>query len=324
MVDSISKTKITTAEASSLVTAAFGADASLASCAECEEGWFNGVYRLELGDGSRCVLKVAPPPGVRVLRYEHDIVTSEVEALRLVRERTDLPVPAVLAWDPSGRLLPSPWFVMEHCPGVLLSEVRPTLDPAGTARIDEQIARALASLHTITAPEFGRPDRTAPHSPSWSETFRGLVADLLADADAVDVELPSSGDEIASLVATRAECLDAVETPTLVHWDLWDLNLFVDPESLVLTGMIDFERVLWADPLMEAQFLGKRADDDFTTAYGTPLLADAAAVERRRLYDLYLSLVMLVECSYRNYPTDDIERLARPGLTAAVAELRSG
>jgi hypothetical protein len=30
---------------------------------------------------------------------------------------------------------------------------------------------------------------------------------------------------------------------------------------------------------------------------------------------------MVVECSYRNYPTDDVERLARPCLAAVIEEI---
>ena len=62
---------------------------------ECTEGWFNAVYRLGLDDGRSVVLKVAPPPAVRVLRYEADIIRTEVDAMRLVGERTAVPVPAV-------------------------------------------------------------------------------------------------------------------------------------------------------------------------------------------------------------------------------------
>lgn len=78
--------------------------------------------------------------------------------------------------------------------------------------------------------------------------------------------------------------------------------MFVDPDTGGVTGVIDFERVLWADPLMEAQFVGKRANDAVIDAYGTPLFDEPHAAARRRLYDLYLYLVMTVECAYRHYP----------------------
>lgn len=72
---------------------------------------------------------------------------------------------------------------------------------------------------------------------------------------------------------------------------------------------------------MEAQFLGKRENDGLVAAYGKPLFDQASAVERRRLYDMYLYLVMIIECAYRNYPTDDIEDLARACLSLVLDEL---
>jgi aminoglycoside phosphotransferase (APT) family kinase protein len=323
MVASVSKTRVRRDEAAAIVEAVFGSASSLVSFSECEEGWFNAVYRLGLSNGTTCVLKIAPPPGVRVLRYEHDLITTEVDALRLVHERTGLPVPAVLASDASCKLVPSPYFVMEHCSGNLLSELRPMLDADAQAAIDAQLARFLASMHSITAPSFGRPDRSAPHDATWSAAFARLIADLLADADDAGVELSVPYSELAALVEGHAAQLDAVTTPRLVHWDLWHLNVFVEPATLAVTGLIDFERVLWGDPLMEAQFLGKRAGDPVVEAYGDPLFEKPYAVERRRLYDLYLYLVMVVECSYRNYPTDDIEQLARPCLAAVIDEIRT-
>ena len=75
---------------------------------------------------------------------------------------------------------------------------------------------------------------------------------------------------------------------------------------------------------MEAQFLGKRADDEVVAASGRSLFAEPGAVPRRQLYDLYLYLVMVVECAYRSYPTDESERFARPMLDAVLDELRAG
>ncbi len=232
-------------------------------------------------------------------------------------------MPAVLAWDDSCEVIPSPYFVMEACPGELLSAVRPTLDPDTSQHVDDQLARLLASMNDITGTAFGRPDPTAPHDTTWSAAFARLIADLLADAADAGVELPVPAADLAGLVEHHAPQLDEVTTPRLVHWDLWDPNVFVDPDTFEVVGVIDFERVLWADPLIEAQFFGRRAHDAAVEAYGRRLFDPPGAAARRRLYDLYLFLVMTVECAYRNYPTDDIEQMARPGLAAVIEEIRS-
>jgi aminoglycoside phosphotransferase (APT) family kinase protein len=322
MVASISKTRVDRDVADAIVDRAFGSASAVVAFEECEEGWFNAVHRIRLSDGSACVLKVAPPPDIRVLRYEHDIITTEVEALRLVRQRTSAPVPDVIAFDDSCELLPSPYFLMAQCQGVLLSALRPALDAATSADIDAQVVRIVASMNEITAAAFGRPDPSAVHDSTWRAAFERLVADLLADASDARVELPLRYGEVAAVVGAHAAALETVVTPCLVHWDLWDPNVFVDPDTHLVTGVIDFERVLWADPLMEAQFTAKRANDAIVEVYARPFFDDPTAVERRQLYDLYLYLVMTIECAYRNYPTDEIEQFARSCLGAVLDELR--
>jgi aminoglycoside phosphotransferase (APT) family kinase protein len=321
VVESVTKTRITREQAEAIAALAFGEDAVLQQLEECHEGWFNAVHRLDLDDGTRCILKIAPPAGVRVLRYEHNLIISEVQALRLIGERTELPVPAVVAWDDSCQLLPSPWFVMEHCPGQLLSSLRPTLEVAAQEAIDAQLAHHLAVMNGITAQSFGRPDPAATRDSTWRAAFARLVDDLLADATEAGVQLPVSATAITDLIASETKALDMVTEAHLVHWDLWDPNVFIDPDTLEVVGLIDFERVLWADPLMEAQFTGKRAHDRTLDAYGQRLLDPPGAVARRRLYDLYLYLVMTVECAFRNYPTNSIENFGRRMLSAVINEL---
>jgi fructosamine-3-kinase len=135
------------------------------------------------------------------------------------------------------------------------------------------------------------------------------------------VDLPIAGGTIRALTRGSADELDEVTVPCFVHWDLWDSNIFVDPDTLRVVGIIDLERALWGDPLMEGQFFAKREDATFLDAYGLPMLTTAGSRRRRLLYDLYLFVIMTVEVSYRHYPTDDIERFAREHLDLTLATL---
>ena len=92
MVDSISKTRITRAQAETIAASLDGR--TLTSFRECEEGWFNAVYRLGFDDGTESILKIAPPTDVRVLRYEHDL-SAEPSAVPIAGTRS--------AWCGTGR-----------------------------------------------------------------------------------------------------------------------------------------------------------------------------------------------------------------------------
>ena len=98
--------------------------------------------------------------------------------------------------------------------------------------------------------------------------------------------------------------LGAVATPVLVHFDLWDGNVFIDrhrPDPVV-TGFIDHERALWGDPaadLVSLALLGDIGEDaDFLAGYaegGGPVVLDEATRYRLHLYRAHLALVMMVE-----------------------------
>jgi aminoglycoside phosphotransferase (APT) family kinase protein len=79
---------------------------------ELGHGWFNVAYRIRLRDGESVVLKIAPPAGVEVMTYEKDMMRVEVSALRMIRERTSVPVPAVLHYDVSRGLCDAEYFFM--------------------------------------------------------------------------------------------------------------------------------------------------------------------------------------------------------------------
>jgi aminoglycoside phosphotransferase (APT) family kinase protein len=320
-VESISKTRVERSVAEHIVADAFGSAVRLTRFDEFTDGWFNAVHDIELDDGRRCVLKVAPPPDVAVLTYERDILRAEVEAIALVRERTTLPAPAVLWFDASHRRVPSDLFVMEHLPGTSLASLRSTLDADQQAAVEAQLAGMLRELHAIEGTWFGYAAPGSVHVPTWSAGFVAMLDGVLDDGEHRDVNLPAPYDELRTMARRRSDALDEVRVPRLVHWDLWDANVFVHPDSLQVTGVIDFERVLWGDPLMEAQFRAKATDPAFIEAYGSPVITTDGSRERRLLYDTYLYLIMVIESEYRQYPTDDLEQWARAQLVTVLHTL---
>ena len=80
-------------------------------------------------------------------------------------------------------------------------------------------------------------------------------------------------------------------SPRWVHWDAWNLNFFV--KNGEITGLLDFERVLWGDPLMEAQFrmVDMGGGMECLKGYGKTSFTHEEK-ERCQLYTLHLALVM--------------------------------
>jgi aminoglycoside phosphotransferase (APT) family kinase protein len=150
-----------------------------------------------------------------------------------------------------------------------------------------------------------------------------MLDDVLVDGIDAGVELPLPYDEIQDRVSPFYPVLDAGTAPQLVHWDLWDGNIFVDPDTRRINGIVDFERALWGDPLMECQFEFRGPQSAYAEGYGRPMFLTEADALRRILYNVYLYAIMVVECTYRRYDNDRQERWARGKLADELARLET-
>jgi len=319
---SISKTPVDKDTATLIARDAFGA-VELDGFEELTDGWFNAAYVLTLADGRRVVLKVAPPPDIEVLTYEQDIIWAEVEALGLVRTHTDAPVPEVLWFDDTGRRVGSPLFLMPFLPGGSLDKLRDELSVDQQAAIDGQLGVHLRAINEIRGDAFGRLARSAPRHTTWRDAFTELWTALLADGAHKSVTLPISYEEPRTLLGRATAACEEVAEPRLVLWDLWDGNVLVDPDTGELRGMLDLERALWGDPLMETQLTPAHRRDAFLATYRPTDLDTPGGRVRRAAYDLYLHLVMSIEGAYRLYPDDWVGDYGRGQLASDVEQLRA-
>jgi hypothetical protein len=107
-----------------------------------------------------------------------------------------------------------------------------------------------------------------------------------------------------------------------LHFDLWDGNLLAEVDAADgtrLTGLVDGERYLYGDPLLDlvSPCLLRRIEDEpehpFLRGYiaesGEPFAVDESVRRRLTLYRLHLYLIMLIEIPSR-------------GMTGQYAEAR--
>jgi aminoglycoside phosphotransferase (APT) family kinase protein len=291
---------------------------------ELGHGWFNVAYRIRLRSGAVVVLKIAPPPGVEVMTYERGAMATELTALRLIREHTTVPVPAVDFADRSRELCDADWFAMPFVDGDNLGMLRDTLTPAVNESYQEQLGAATAELNAIRGTMFG--PLTGPGSPSWRTVFTGMIGSVLDDGERRGVDVGHDYAALRALIDSHAGSLDEVTEPRFVEWDLWDSNAMVRDGRIV--AIIDHERAFWGDPLIEAGFTASELpafgdSTAFMRGYGHPPLTPVQQV-RRRLYGLYLTLIMVIETEYR-VMTDPVHLdWVRGRLDEAVARLAGG
>lgn len=284
-----------------------------ASIRTLDGGTFNTVLLVATHDVD-VVVKVAPDPAVPILAYEHGIMATEARYYHLAAAHGVTSVPRTLYHGTVGN---KEALVMSLCPGRPWPSVAAEVSLAHRRSLRTAVGHELARLHTITGPGFGYPAR--PLAPTWRTAFTGMVAALLDDARQFGVALPRSADDIAAVIDRAGPALDTVDTPVLVHFDLWDGNILVDladPETPVLGGLIDAERAFWGDPLAELTSLWLFGDfdpdDGLLAGYraaGGRLELDQSARLRLSLYRLYLYLIMWVEVAPRGYDESRISWL---------------
>ncbi|WP_440962117.1 phosphotransferase family protein [Paenibacillus nitricinens] len=297
--ESFTKTKLTTEQQSDLVGATFGSHVSIQRSTELTGGYFNAAYDLLLSDGRDMILKIAPSAEADTLSYEHDIMSVEVAAMRLMKSNGTVPVPEVYAYDNSKEMISSEFFFMEKIVGQPYNEIKEELSSQQRMSIEEELGRYSRLINEIPGERFGLFSASTPvKGTSWRETFKHLIMNLLEDAHRLKVEMPIPLESVEAEIKIRLHVMDAVVKPRLIHWDLWDGNVFVREGRIV--ALIDWERALWGDPLMEYYFRYIENSEHFCRGYGDSFDSPNECA-RKKLYDLYIDLIYFIECYSRKY-----------------------
>jgi aminoglycoside phosphotransferase (APT) family kinase protein len=247
-------------------------------------GWSGQTFVADAG-GERSVVRIYPP-GLRA----DDAAEIDASVLRLVRGL--VPVPDVLevrrgvaAADQPGLLVTS------YLPGERGDVLLPALDDTGAGVLGAGIGGLLADLAgmpTLRAGPFVDPDLTIG---DWGlgDGLPGFVADH-AEALAWEPDLLA---RLAELAARAQDLLDSVGRTCLVHSDVNPKNLLVDPGTLVVTGLLDWEFAHAGHPFTD---LGNVLRFDRRPAYTDAVLAvwcdrrggtPAGARETARAADLW-------------------------------------
>lgn len=323
--ESKTKNKKTREQIESMAVRAFnglGLAAGEEAVLELREGWFNAAYNIKLANGREVILKIAPPKDAEVMLYEKNIMETEVASMRLIREKPTIPVPEIYFFDQTHDLCDSDYFFMEKIYGDNLEHVKASLSAETQEAVERHIGEIIREINSFPGVYFGYDGNPDLRASTWKEAFIKIVDSVLEDAARKNVVFDFSYDELRAAVLKHAPALEEITTPCLVHWDAWNPNFFVKAGKI--TGIIDFERALWAEPLMEAQFrqFGDSGITNSMRGYGKTSFTFTEE-QRNHLYTLHLALVMNTECYYRNYDTDEVFNFSRQFISTTMEWLKA-
>ncbi|HSN67006.1 MAG TPA: phosphotransferase [Fusibacter sp.] len=284
-----------------LVARAFDG-AKIKSQSELTEGYCNAAYKIELESGKRVVLKIAPANAVNLMSYEINMMQAEVAAMNLVSEKTHLLLPKVLYYDQTKNVCDSDYFFMDWIDGYSLSSSKSGMTTEAIKSAEVEIGQYIGKLHTIKGERFGLLGSMNTSKESLFPFFEQLLLGILQDGRKMNINIGVDYDMVhASLVRDKSSFHEVTES-VLVHWDTWEGNWLVKDNSII--GLIDWERALYGDPLMEDRFRKHSNSDSFLKGYGANEFSHSEKV-RMAWYDVYLYLIMMIEGAYRGYENDE-------------------
>ncbi|MGN0425702.1 MAG: phosphotransferase family protein [Acetatifactor sp.] len=276
------------------------------SITELTEGMCNVAYRIVFHDDSESILKIAAKDRSGNTSNEIGLMEAEVTAMQLVREHTQIPVAKVYRYDTSRTLCDGDYFFMEKMPGESLSGIKYSFAEEELAKIYEEIGRYSKQLTAIENSTFGMlGDERRFHT--LYDFVRYMLGNLIYDAKNRNIDILFDGDELLDSLASDQWAFETVEHATLVHWDMWEGNVFV--ENGRVSGIIDWERAMWGEPFMDDRFRYHSRNQAFLTGFGQ---TEFSETEKRRLrwYDIILYLTMMIEVFYRGFEDDGQYRWA--------------
>jgi hypothetical protein len=297
-------------------------------------GTFSAVQLVSLDDGRRLAIKTSVPDHEDrppLLTYEWDLLRTERDLLRELRDDPAVPVPDLLLDDFTREHVPVDVIATEFLTSTPWSDLQETLPGEANTNVGHSVGRIFAALHARTSPSFGYPAKDfALGAPTWPEAFHAMLSAALDDADTWGVDVRA--DDVRRVLDRGEAALSEVESPALVHLDLWAGNVLLDPASASITAILDWERAAYADPLIDfvgsestiqgptnpnlhAGYLAAGGTLPLDPAAGTLSGLTRAADARTTLYRLYTVTVQQVEVIPRNFTGDWV-----PG---HVAHLRS-
>lgn len=294
-------------------------DKEIISCTELMEGFCNVAYLITFQDGDKKILKIAATDNHGYMSNEINMMTAEVTAMKLLQNKLSANVAKVDFHDNSKTICNGEYFFMEYLEGENYFRLKEHLSVEEKQNIDRQIGKIVREFTNITGDFFGLLGDNNHRFHTLYELIHYMLGNVIHDADRMAVEYFISGSDLLALLEKDKDIFDQITTPCLIHYDLWEGNIFV--KDMQISGLIDWERALWGDPLMEDRFRRHTRNESFLQGFGVEALTET---QQRRIYwyDIILYLTMMTEGIYREYEDDSQYQWVAPLFQASLDKLK--
>ena len=264
---------------------------------ELTEGMCNVTYHVVFDDGSESILKIAAADRRGNTSNEVNLMKAEVEAMRLVSGKCSFKVADIQYYDCSRTACSGDYFFMEKLRGENLASLKDKLPESVRKELNREIGRISRELTAITNAKFGFLGDEKRYDTLF-DFVRTMLTNLLSDAQRKNVDPGCDPQRLVAELDSERKYFDEVKSAALVHWDMWEGNIFVSGNHV--SGIIDWERAMWGEPFMDDRFRKHSRNDDFLKGFGLDSFSESE-LRRIRWYDVILYLTMMIEVFYREF-----------------------
>lgn len=285
-----------------MVNQAFGEKRKLIEFKELPEGFCNIAYELILDGNESVILKVGPQQSVRMMSCEQGMMRTEVSAMQLAMKNGIKGVPKIYYYDDSREICSGEYFIMQKLDGKAYFGAKQGLSDEQKNEFDIEIGQYLHDLNQIQGQRFGHFWMEERQADTWFDAFYAMVKGVIEDGMSVSVSIGVPYEEVLERLQKHKKYFSDVTNPQFIHFDSWEGNIFIKDGKL--EGMIDWERAMWAEGLMEDRFRFHSVNEGFLKGYGIEALTESQQI-RCMWYDVYLYIIMMIEGTFRHYETND-------------------
>ena len=265
---------LTTDEITAMCQRGFGSDIQIAGVHEIAGGTFNTTSLITFADQRKVILRVAPPQDENTAWEDVFLMRSE-HAMQPYFAPIAVLMPRTLLVDFTHQLLDHDYIFQTFIDGKRWDDARDELTPLENNALWSQFGSILRQIHDVRGTTFGLP-RTGFQFERWSEA----VIDRMERTLRVATELALNVTDLArtlEIIRAHSEHLDEIQSPRLLHGDLWLFNLLISRgEAPSIVGVLDADRSWWGDPMADwTMFVLAHAEKDeghahFWKAYDRP------------------------------------------------------
>jgi fructosamine-3-kinase len=255
-------------------------------------GLFNTTYHISFINSTKeIVLRVGPVNTHLLLPFENNLMRAEEYVYQLLREK-NIPCSQVLVCDTSKSLINRDYMIVVYIVSRPLSEIELSEDIK--TKLYYQVGMYTAKMHKITSSKFGRVSEIVcgyGYS-SWSEYLNNEMSMLCTKLLAYSIFTNSEVGLFKLVLNKYKDLLNEIQTPHLVHADLWAGNILVqcNEDNYEVAAIIDADRAVFGDT--DFEFASPWIiNESFICGYGQVEGEKTCAETRKNIYRLLYSLI---------------------------------